>query len=227
MINPFSFVNRFKLKKEGKLLKGQLENAAKTGQAMNEALMATIAQKEETLATLDRLKNTDMNLLVPGIAAAGGGLLSAKIISDELGKSRRGPGGVKPSTVPPVPMEMSTYMYNVCRENQANFIFGLGLGLVAAAENTLASAYLGLRNSKLKDKLEIARQANAVKQANIAGQNAVINGAKTQVELEKMLRLRDAGTKLGGVALGTAAVATPAMMYMNNKYPQNPQNNYE
>lgn len=191
MVFPFWVLGvpgRMKTIKEGKLLKEQIDLATQTGAAL--ANTAEQAQKMKP------------NLLVPGIAAAGAGLLASKVAADKITPRNTdqmprnpqsdfrhlGNGNVK-------------YIAQLQAENYANFV---AFDLLAGIENGLATTIHALKNAGMKKKLTTINNANELTRA--------------QIEAQRIQQMKNVPMKLGAIALGTGAIATPTMMYMNGKY---------
>lgn len=167
---PMSWASRMKTIKEGKNLTQQIQDATQAGVALGETAQAMSKMKP--------------NLLVPGAAVAGTGLLASKVAADKF-----------------APREQQAQNFSYMNQDTANFI---GLGILATIENTGANLIHGMRNANMKKKLQSIQNANDV--------------VKSNIEAQRMQQMKHVPTALAGIGLGTAALATPTMMYMNNKY---------
>lgn len=195
---------RMKTIDEGRQLAKQLENAKQAATAMRGTLQQSMQEKELADAIYKTAKQAKPNLLLPGAAAVGGGLLAAKGINDLV---------IKPKTAAK-PAYMTEAIYSFNDSNTANFI----LGTLGMLENTGATLIHGVKNARKKKVLQsITNEAN-IMAGQIAANKSHVENARAAAEVAMQQANKNAPAKIAAIGLGTTALATPALMYLDNKY---------
>lgn len=187
---------RIKTIKEGKILTEQINNASKAQQAL--------------INTARDIRKLKPGIILPGTLAAGTGLVASKVAADSMTNTKNIAPTASNSLTTALEMTQRypySYMggrgvtgFNRASRGTANFF---AFNLLAGIENGLATTVHAMRNANLKKRL-----------ADLTTNNELITAA---IEKERANNFKDVPLKLAGVGLGTAAIATPAFVYMNNR----------
>lgn len=180
------WMKRASMVKEGKMLKDQLNTVTSTAQAAQQAL------------------SKKGNLLMPGAAIAGTGLLAGKLGTDALAKKQS----------PSLPELPTSFMNS---SNSAEFV----LGLAASLENAAASTMIALRNAKLKKRIADVQATADTARIALEGKRA------KDLSTLGAIGLGSIGLGVAGTTLGRKTTTPNPLddLAMPSKMPSNFSNN--